>query len=118
MCGNTSAQSAQADFAARSAPSPGFQPLGSPALLRNLRPSYVRMDLLRPVASNQPTTAPTRWTVSAGDRIAEAAASIYPDHTGDFAALTSHLTFAWDQMDAWYEEEEEIFVHARDPYRR
>jgi hypothetical protein len=29
-----------------------------------------------------------------------------------------HLTFYWDQMDAWFEEDEEIFVHPRDPYTR
>jgi uncharacterized protein (DUF427 family) len=78
----------------------------------------VRLDLLRPVTPDHPTSAPTRWTIAAGDRTAEAAASTYPDPTGDFAALADHLTFAWDKMDAWYEEEEEIFVHARDPYKR
>jgi len=29
-----------------------------------------------------------------------------------------HLAFYWDRMDAWFEEEEEIFVHPRNPYVR
>jgi uncharacterized protein (DUF427 family) len=28
------------------------------------------------------------------------------------------LAFKWNEMDAWYEEDEEVFVHARDPYKR
>jgi uncharacterized protein (DUF427 family) len=34
------------------------------------------------------------------------------------AALKGHFAFQWNAMDAWREEEEEIFVHARDPYKR
>lgn len=29
--------------------------------------------------------------------------------------LNGHLTFDWSAMDAWFEEDEEVFVHARDP---
>jgi uncharacterized protein (DUF427 family) len=81
-------------------------------------PADVRMDLLRPAAIDPTTGTPTTWTVAVGDRFAEAAASAYPDPSSDYAALAGHITFAWDKLDAWYEEEEEIFVHARDPYKR
>lgn len=33
-------------------------------------------------------------------------------------ALEGHLRIAWDAADAWYEEDEQVFVHARDPYVR
>lgn len=32
--------------------------------------------------------------------------------------LAGHVAFAWDSMDAWLEEDEEVFVHPRDPYHR
>ena len=32
--------------------------------------------------------------------------------------IRGYVRFAWDQMEAWFEEEEEVFVHARDPYKR
>ena len=28
------------------------------------------------------------------------------------------MRFEWDRMDAWFEEEEEVFVHPHDPYKR
>src|SRR3954451_25248931 len=28
------------------------------------------------------------------------------------------IRFAWDALDAWFEEEEEVFVHPRNPYAR
>jgi len=33
-------------------------------------------------------------------------------------ALQDHLRIRWEAMDAWYEEDEQVFVHARDPYVR
>jgi uncharacterized protein (DUF427 family) len=29
-----------------------------------------------------------------------------------------HVRFSWDALDAWYEEDEEVFVHPRNPYTR
>jgi uncharacterized protein (DUF427 family) len=29
-----------------------------------------------------------------------------------------HVRFSWDALDAWYEEDERIFVHPRNPYTR
>jgi uncharacterized protein (DUF427 family) len=28
------------------------------------------------------------------------------------------MAFYWDKMDAWFEEDEQVFAHARDPYKR
>ena len=78
----------------------------------------VRMDLLEPAAADQPGGETTIWTVRAGDRVAERAASMHRDPPPELADLAGHVTFAWHKMDAWYEEEEQVFVHARDPFKR
>ena len=32
--------------------------------------------------------------------------------------LDGHVTFAWDDLDAWFEEDEQLLAHAIDPYHR
>ena len=32
--------------------------------------------------------------------------------------LPGHVKVAWDAMDHWFEEDVEVFVHPRDPYKR
>lgn len=34
------------------------------------------------------------------------------------AGLAGYIAFQWDLMDAWFEEDQEIFVHPRDPRKR
>jgi uncharacterized protein (DUF427 family) len=34
------------------------------------------------------------------------------------AALPGYVRFAWDAFDAWYEEDEQVFVHPRNPFSR
>ncbi|WCB93528.1 hypothetical protein DSM104299_02241 [Baekduia alba] len=36
----------------------------------------------------------------------------------DEGGAAGHVRFAWDALDAWFEEDEEIFVHPRNPYAR
>ncbi|WP_139005628.1 DUF427 domain-containing protein [Arthrobacter crystallopoietes] len=59
----------------------------------------------------------SRWTVQSGRKRAESAAWSHEEPAGNFAALAGHVTFSWRQLD-WYEEDEQVFVHARDPYKR
>lgn len=59
-----------------------------------------------------------RWQLRVKDRVVDNVARAYSKPTEDRAALEGHLTFYWDQMDAWFEEDEEVFVHPRDPYTR
>ncbi|WP_250036300.1 DUF427 domain-containing protein [Paractinoplanes maris] len=54
-----------------------------------------------------------RWSVVAGGRRAEDAA--WADDR--FERLQGHVTFSWETLD-WYEEDEQIFVHARSPRHR
>ncbi len=58
----------------------------------------------------------THQTVRVGDREAVDAAWRYPDSPVD--ALRDLVRFDWAAMDRWYEEGEEVFVHARNPYAR
>jgi len=53
------------------------------------------------------------WSVVAGGHRAEAAAWT----NDEFAALKDHVTFSWETLD-WYEEDERVHVHARDPHHR
>jgi uncharacterized protein (DUF427 family) len=55
------------------------------------------------------------WTVRVGDRTAEHAAW---ESGSARPALRDHVTFEWAKMDAWFEEDDEVYVHARDPYKR
>src|SRR6266852_8974163 len=58
------------------------------------------------------------WTVRVGNRVAENAAWGYPNLLPEGPSLKGYLAFYWNQMDAWYEEDERVFAHARDPYKR
>jgi len=75
----------------------------------------VRMEYLE--QSPQPADT-IRWHLMVKERIAHKAARAYVKPTGYRAALEDHLTFYWDEMDAWFEEDEQVFVHPRDPYTR
>jgi uncharacterized protein (DUF427 family) len=58
------------------------------------------------------------WTVAAGDKTAENAVWSYEDPYDEVAHIKDYMAFYWDRMDHWFEEDEEVFVHARDPYKR
>jgi uncharacterized protein (DUF427 family) len=56
------------------------------------------------------------FTVVAGGREAQGGAWRYED--SPIAALRGLVRFDWPAMDAWFEEDEEVFTHPRDPYTR
>jgi uncharacterized protein (DUF427 family) len=81
----------------------------------------VRMDLLE--ESDHTTHCPFKgdasyWSVRVGDKLAENAVWSYPDPIDSALQLGGYLAFYWRKMDHWYEEDEEVFVHPRDPYHR
>ena len=81
----------------------------------------VRMDLLIPTGHH--TFCPYKgkasyWTIATGGGSAENAVWGYPDPYNEVPELKDFVAFYWDRVDHWYEEDEEIFVHARDPYKR
>jgi uncharacterized protein (DUF427 family) len=42
----------------------------------------------------------------------------YDEPPKDSLDLSPYVAFYWHKMDAWYEEDQQVFVHARDPYVR
>ncbi|MEX2404863.1 MAG: DUF427 domain-containing protein [Balneolales bacterium] len=58
------------------------------------------------------------WTVRVGKKNSEDAAWAYLDPAGNADMLSDYLAFYWSKMDAWFEEDEKVDVHARDPYHR
>ena len=81
----------------------------------------VRMDRMTP--TDHHTFCPYKgtasyWTIAVGDKVAENAVWGYPEPFEEVAAIEDFVAFYWNRVDAWYEEDEEIFVHPRDPYKR
>ena len=79
----------------------------------------VRTGLLTP--STRTEHSPSRgearfFHLKGGDRRVEDAAWEYPD--SPIEALRGRIRFEWAAMDAWFEEDEEVFVHPRSPYTR
>ncbi|MEV0622744.1 DUF427 domain-containing protein [Nonomuraea sp. NPDC050404] len=56
------------------------------------------------------------YTVTSGTAEAADAALAYPD--SPLEQIRGYVRFEWDAMDAWFEEDEEVFFHPRDPYTR
>jgi uncharacterized protein (DUF427 family) len=81
--------------------------------------SDVRSELLEPEASTRhsPSRGEGRlFTVRAGGKRAIEAAMRYEDSPVE--ELREAIRFEWDAMDAWFEEDEEVYTHARDPHTR
>ncbi len=81
----------------------------------------VRFDLLRPTSHH--THCPYKgdasyYTVVAGEQRYDNAVWAYPDPIDSVPELRDYVAFYWDRADAWYEEDDEVFKHARDPYHR
>jgi uncharacterized protein (DUF427 family) len=58
------------------------------------------------------------WSVRAGDRVAENAIWAYEDPLPEASWLAGYASMYWHVADAWYEEDEQVFGHLRDPYHR
>jgi uncharacterized protein (DUF427 family) len=81
----------------------------------------VRQEVLE--ATDHHTHSPLKgeasyWTIRVGDRVAENAAWSYPSPPPTGPQVKCHMAFYWHLMDAWYEEDEQVYGHARDPYKR
>lgn len=60
----------------------------------------------------------TFWNIRVGDKVADNAAWTYPETKEERPDLSGYIAFKWDAVDAWYEEDEEVFYHPRNPYHR
>ncbi|MGP3960380.1 DUF427 domain-containing protein [Nonomuraea sp. 3N208] len=56
------------------------------------------------------------YTVTSGTSEAAEAALAYPD--SPLEEIRGHVRFEWAAMDAWFEEDEQVYFHPRDPYTR
>jgi uncharacterized protein (DUF427 family) len=62
--------------------------------------------------------AASYWHVRANGKLAENAALAYERPPAGAPDLSGYIAFEWDALDAWYEEDDEVFRHPRDPYHR
>lgn len=81
----------------------------------------VHFDLLR--ASDTTSHCPRKgdaryWSIEVGSRRSTDAAWGYPEPIETCPDISGHVAFYWDRVDAWFEEDDEVFVHPRDPYKR
>jgi len=95
---------------------------GPGELPRTFLPTYyVPMDdvgpgvLVDPVEDGAGLTA---WTVQAGGRRIEDAAWSHRSPAPPLDALAGMVTFSWQPPLAWFEEDEPVVMHARDPHKR
>ena len=81
---------------------------------------HVRTDLLDLGERGQvdPGMGPrTYWTVIAGEQRAQDAAYAWEQPPESAAAIAGMIAFDWDSVSV-FEEDEEVFVHPRDPFTR
>jgi uncharacterized protein (DUF427 family) len=81
----------------------------------------VRAEFL--VASERHTHCPKKGdasyrSIKVGERLVENGAWYYPDPIEGAPPIAGLVAFYWNRMDRWLEEDEEVFVHPRDPYHR
>jgi len=62
--------------------------------------------------------AATYYSITVGGKTVDDAAWRYLDPLPGCPGLAGFIAFHWKLMDAWFEEDDEVFVHARDPYHR
>jgi len=58
------------------------------------------------------------WHVQVGDRREQNAAWSYAETRPEAPDLNGYIAFKFHVMDAWFEEDDEIYVHPKDPYVR
>ncbi|MEL6982690.1 MAG: DUF427 domain-containing protein [Actinomycetota bacterium] len=58
------------------------------------------------------------WTISVGDTVLENAVWGYETPIESAAWLQGYVAIEWGRLDQWFDEDDEIFGHIRDPYHR
>jgi uncharacterized protein (DUF427 family) len=95
---------------------------GPSALPRTFLPTYyvpvedvVPGTLVDPVEESGGLTV---WTVQADGQRAEGAAWAHQSPPEPLQALAGLVTFSWREPVRWFEEDERLIAHARDPHKR
>jgi uncharacterized protein (DUF427 family) len=60
----------------------------------------------------------TEWSVKSGSREVPNAAFSYTEPTESAPDLRGHIALDFNKMDQWFEEDEELIGHPRDPFTR
>ena len=60
----------------------------------------------------------SHYSLNTGVTLVQDAGWRYLEPVKGCPPIADYMAFYWSKMDHWYEEDEEIFVHARDPFRR
>ena len=58
------------------------------------------------------------WDLRVAERRVRHAAWAYTEPVPRLPDLNDHIAFDWAGLDAWFEEDEQVFVHPRDPHVR
>ena len=83
----------------------------------------VRLELMQPTSHEsycQYKGHASYWSIKAGDRESVNAVWAYQTPYDEMTAinLQDYCAFYWERVDHWFEEDEEVFAHPRDPYKR
>ncbi|MCO7124298.1 DUF427 domain-containing protein [Sporolactobacillus shoreicorticis] len=81
----------------------------------------VRTDLFTPSETSNSCSLrgeANYWSIKVGDCVAEDAVWCYQNPGSKIEKIKGYYAFCWNKLDAWYEGEEEIYLHPRDPYKR
>lgn len=81
----------------------------------------VRMDLFTPTDHSTHCGYKghaSYWTLKVGDRVEENIMWSYRDPYAEMLKIKDFVAFYWDRVESWWEEDEEIFRHPRDPKHR
>jgi uncharacterized protein (DUF427 family) len=84
-------------------------------------PDDVRGDLLTPserLSSSRILGEASWYDLQIGELTVDNAAWSFAAPPPGAEAVTGLIAFAWDALDRWFEEDEELIVHLRDPYHR
>ena len=77
----------------------------------------IRQDLLEEAeAGREPEIR--RWSVRAGERLVEHCVAASPQAADGSELLEDYVTVEFAAMDRWFEEDDPVYAHPRDPYHR
>ena len=60
----------------------------------------------------------THYSLNTGITLVEDVGWRYLEPIAGCPPIAEYMAFYWNKVNHWYEEDEEVFVHARDPFRR
>lgn len=78
----------------------------------------VRQDLLERAVADPGAPEVRRWHLRVGERLVENAVTASPRKPDGGELLGDYVTVDYAAMDRWFEEDDPIYAHPRDPYHR